>query len=70
MSKDGQPTLSPSTTSDWRELASRASKEADPEKLSQLVQQLCDRLDEIEQQKKKPPQNAAADHDGDLREGK
>ncbi len=70
MSKDGQPPLSPSTASDWRELASRASKEADPQKLSQLVQQLCDRLDEIEQQKKKPAQNAAAGHDGNLRERK
>ncbi len=67
MQKDGQPT--PTSVSDWRELASQASKEADPHKLSELVQQLCDRLDEIEQQKKNLSQSASASLDAHLHQG-
>jgi hypothetical protein len=52
MAEDGRPTPDPSGAQDWRDLASQASKEADPQKLTRLVQQLCDRLDHIEQQKK------------------
>ena len=60
MAEDGKPTPDPSAAQDWRDLASQASKEADPQKLSQLVQQLCDSLDHIEQQKKRPAQLAAS----------
>jgi outer membrane murein-binding lipoprotein Lpp len=52
MQEDGAPTVNSSTVTDWRELASRASKESDPQKLSELVQQLCNRLDQIEEEKK------------------
>jgi|1186.fasta_scaffold25475_2 hypothetical protein len=60
MADQGKPTPDPSTASDWRDLAAQASKEADPQKLSQLVQELCDRLDDVEQQKKRPAQAAAS----------
>ena len=69
MQKDGKPTPTSSTASDWREIASQASKEPDPEKLSELVQQLCDRLDEIEEQKKSPSQNASPGPDGHSPQG-
>ncbi len=71
MQDDGKPTLSHATASDWRELATQASTEADPAKLTDLVKQLCDRLDNLEQQKKKPPQSdgSAVDHSKLLFEG-
>jgi hypothetical protein len=51
MSHDGTPkNLSPAPS--WREIAEKASKETDPKKLSELVGQLCAKLEE-EQQKKK-----------------
>ena len=31
---------------DWRELAERAAREMDPSRLTELVNQLCDKLDE------------------------
>lgn len=71
MQDDGKPTLSPATASNWRELATQASTEADPTKLTDLVKQLCDRLDHLEQQKKKPPQSddSAVNHSKLLFEG-
>lgn len=64
--EDGKPTPK---ASDWRELAARASQESDPQKLSELVKQLCDRLDEIEQEKKKPSQSAVTGANGCGRKG-
>lgn len=32
--------------SEWQQLAEQASKETDPEKVSQLIRLLCDRLDD------------------------
>jgi len=46
------PSLPPSDAPGWRELAERASKEPDPTKLVQLVHELCDRLEQAEQQRK------------------
>jgi hypothetical protein len=46
------PNLPPSDAPSWRQLAERASKEPDPTKLVQLVQELCDQLEQAEQQKK------------------
>ena len=31
---------------DWRDLAERAAREMDPSRLTELVKQLCDKLDE------------------------
>ena len=33
---------------DWRKIAERASQENDPKKLAQLIQALCDRLEELQ----------------------
>jgi hypothetical protein len=33
---------------DWRKIAERASEEKDPKKLAQLIQALCDRLEELQ----------------------
>jgi len=33
---------------DWHKIAERASEEKDPKKLAQLIQALCDRLDELQ----------------------
>ena len=43
-----QQKFSPSQPSDqeWRELAERAARERDPFRLTELVNQLCDKLDE------------------------
>lgn len=40
------PAPQPSDQEPWLKLAEQASKELDPSKLSQLVRQLCDELDE------------------------
>lgn len=50
--RDKEVTPTSSTTPDWRELAAKASQECDPNKLSELVNQLCERLDDIEHCKK------------------
>lgn len=34
---------------DWHKIAERAAEEKDPKKLAQLIQALCDRLDELQQ---------------------
>jgi hypothetical protein len=50
MSHDGTPkNLSPAS---WREIAEKASKETDPKRLSELVTQLCERLEEEQRTKK------------------
>jgi hypothetical protein len=54
MKDDGEIKRCPPKTTDWRDLAAQASEEQDQDKLSQLVKQLCDRLDHDEQQKKMP----------------
>lgn len=37
---------------DWRELARRAADETDPQKLLEIIQELCRTLDERETEKK------------------
>jgi hypothetical protein len=37
---------------DWRKIAERASEETDPRKLAQLIQALCDRLEELQRSRK------------------
>jgi hypothetical protein len=68
---DGKLIPKPSSAQDWRDIAARASTEPDPQKLSELVQQLCDRLDQIDDQKKKPPQSESKEsqHRESLQEG-
>ncbi|MGC2446398.1 MAG: hypothetical protein WA477_02055 [Candidatus Sulfotelmatobacter sp.] len=46
-----EPEFSPGTK-DWRDLAEQASKEPDSGKLIQLVQDLCDQLDQRDAQRK------------------
>ena len=41
-----------SSDSEWQQLAEQASKETDPEKVSQLIRLLCDRLDELDRIRK------------------
>ncbi len=47
MPQDGKPTTSSTSppSKDWREIAERASKEPDPNKLLQLIEELCDSMD-------------------------
>jgi hypothetical protein len=33
---------------DWHKIAERATEEKDPKKLAQLIQALCDRLEELQ----------------------
>jgi hypothetical protein len=40
--------------SELQQLAEQASKETDPEKVSQLIRLLCDRLDEMDRIRKGP----------------
>lgn len=44
-SGSGSKSPQPSSTEDWRKLAQQASIEADPERLIELVQRLCEVLD-------------------------
>ncbi len=44
MPEDGKPAR-PAPPSDWRDLAAQASQESDPNKLTDLVKEICDRLD-------------------------
>jgi hypothetical protein len=51
MSHDGTPkNLSPAPS--WREIAAKASTEVDPKRLSELVGQLCAKLEEEQREKK------------------
>jgi len=43
---DDDPKREPNQPESWRDLAQKASSEKDPKKLLQLVQELCDRLDQ------------------------
>lgn len=40
---------------DWRRIAERASEEKDPKKLAQLIQALCDRLEELQRSRSQNP---------------
>lgn len=40
---------------EWQQLAEQASRETDPEKVSQLIRLLCDRLDELDRIRKERP---------------
>jgi len=51
MPQDGKPARS-TPAPDWRDLAAQASHEPDPKKLTELVKEICDRLDENESIKK------------------
>jgi predicted Zn-dependent protease len=44
----------PPPTDEWREIAERASREQDPRKLIELVQELCKKLEEAHG---KPPKS-------------
>ena len=49
-----EPISTSSPDSDWREIAEKASKEQDPQKLTQLVLDLCEKLDRNVIEKKRP----------------
>jgi hypothetical protein len=38
---------------DWHKIAEKASEEQDPKKLAQLIQALCDRLEELQRSRAK-----------------
>ena len=40
---------------DWRKIAEKASEEKDPRKLAQLIQALCDRLEELQRSRTRAP---------------
>lgn len=46
---------------DWHEVAEQASKESDPRKLSYLIQALCDRLEELQNERKRSRRDGAGD---------
>jgi len=48
------------TDSEWQQLAEQAAKETDPEKVSQLIRRLCDRLDELDRVRKEHSVPSAA----------
>jgi len=48
------------TGSEWQQLAEQAAKETDPEKVSQLIRRLCDRLDELDRVRKERSVPSAA----------
>ena len=48
---------------DWRQIAEQATKEQDPEKLLQLVEQLCDALDAERAALRQRSTASAAPHD-------
>jgi hypothetical protein len=54
---------SKSSEKDWRDLATAASRETDPEKLTQIVAELCGALDKRQAQKQSqtapPTKNSA-----------
>ncbi|GEM_PF-5668859 len=50
---------------EWRELCERASKELDPHRLSELVDQLIEKLDARRQVLHRQNQNFAGDSDKD-----
>jgi hypothetical protein len=52
--------------SEWQQLAEQASKETDPEKVSQLIRLLCDRLDELDRIRKEHSASSASRPNGDF----
>ncbi len=69
MSQDNKPPIPPKAPipRDWRELAERASKEPDPEKLTQLIEELCDSIDRLRAERRNrmsPPPKADRGPDG------
>jgi len=58
------PPLKPSD-SEWQQLAEQASKETDPEKVSQLIRLLCDRRDELDRIRKKNSASSVSGPNGD-----
>jgi hypothetical protein len=59
MPTNGNPSTPPPP--DWRELAAKASKELDPNKLTSLVSELLVKLDEEQKRKKALAQSAISD---------
>jgi hypothetical protein len=51
--------------SEWQQLAEQASKETDPEKVSQLIRLLCDRLDELDRIRKENSSLSVSGPNGD-----
>jgi hypothetical protein len=41
---------------DWHKIAESAAEERDPKKLAQLIQALCDRLEELQRARSQSPQ--------------
>jgi hypothetical protein len=74
MSQDGKPPVPPTPTAsdDWRGIAQRASQEPDPEKLTQLIQELCDSIDRHRAQNRLhpiPPRKTGPGPDGNQQTG-
>jgi hypothetical protein len=53
MTNDGKKPPEP-PPEDWRNLAQQASTEADPNKLMEIVEHLCDVIDQEKSQQNKP----------------
>ena len=53
------------TDSEWQQLAEEASKETDPEKVSQLIRLLCGRLDELDRIRKENSASSVSGPNGD-----
>jgi hypothetical protein len=62
--KTGADTHCASDSEGWREIAEKASKEKDPYILLKLVQELCDKIDELKGNQRKPSRdvNTTADN--------
>jgi hypothetical protein len=56
------PKVDPHPAESWLEIAAQAKKETDPTKLTELIQTLCEALEQIrlERAGKLPPKSAAA----------
>jgi hypothetical protein len=54
MNDDGKPLPNQPQLQNWRELAEKASKEPDQDRVLDLVRQLNERLEEAEKQKRQP----------------
>ena len=50
---------------EWQQLAEQASKETDPEKVSQLIRLLCDRLDELDRMRMENAASSVSGPNGD-----
>jgi len=56
------PEFDPHRAESWLEIAAQAKKETDPKKLIELIQTLCEALEQIrlERARKLPPKSIAA----------